>query len=91
MHTPTPYPSSRYQYEGVMAKPILVKNQSVFESESYAVSPSNLMSGSPVPPASTSITVSPANLSAPLLAISPSSGVDSSPSSGLLVPQAVPH
>ena len=66
--------------------PVLLSDQSVFESESYAVSPSGSVNSSPVsdspePPASISITVSPANLSAPLLAVSPSSHVGSSPTS----------
>ena len=49
------------------ATPVLLSDQSVFESESYAVSPSGVdsspTSGSPVPPANTSITVPPANRS----------------------------
>ena len=58
------------------ATPVLSSDQSVFESESYAASPSGDVDSSPasdapVLPASTSTTVYPANLSFPLLAVLP--------------------
>ena len=74
------------------ATPVLLSDQSVFESESYAISPSGVdsspMSGSPVPPASTSVTFSPANLSSPFSVVSLSHCVGSSPTSGSPVPPA---